>query len=162
MGTLKRLMNWVNRILGWLQEAYKFWLALFFIPAVPLICYAIFSDWKPRIRVTVMLLELAGLATVALGLRDTGTLFARKSFSETAQGWTKRFTALNNPIRIHSTTGNLTGRGALTVAAIAHTATSSTVEERVAKLEVAIEKANGRIDKLNKNLRWKQRFAKRR
>ena len=133
---LQQTANWMSRILSWLRDAYRLWIAIFAIPGVFLICWAVIPSWEPRIRITGMVLELMGLATVALGLRGTRSLFGRPSLLGVGRDWLKRFPRFRSEVRSVAVTANFPlefdiGSAFGTVGP----APTATIEERVAILE---------------------------
>lgn len=54
---LTQTANWLSRIMGWLRDAYRLWIAIFAIPCVLLICWAVLPIWEPRIRIAGMFLH---------------------------------------------------------------------------------------------------------
>ena len=76
--TLDWLKKWPADLVTWLRTGWIGWLALTTPFLVFLFFFLTLMCWEPRIRLTGMLLELAGLLTVALGLRETRKLFRRQ------------------------------------------------------------------------------------
>ena len=76
--TLDWLKKWPADLVTWLRTGWIGWLALTTPFLIFLFFFLTLTCWEPRIRLTGMLLELAGLLTVALGLRETRKLFRRQ------------------------------------------------------------------------------------
>ncbi len=140
---LKQYFNWFKRILTWLFEIKYTLLSIAVIPITISIFYLIFYDWETKLRLSGMFLELIGLLTVALGLRDTRKLFKHPSFAERAIKWFTNFPKFKNNIHIVVGSASLNMRGG---AVSAHVTVNSnkdiTIEERLSLLEDKINTLN--------------------
>ena len=76
--TVDRLKKWPADLAAWLLVGWIGWLALLAPFLIFSLLVLMLSCWEPRIRLTGMVLELSGLLTVALGLRETRKLFGRQ------------------------------------------------------------------------------------
>jgi len=83
-----------------------------------------------------MFLQVLGLATVAVGLRETRKLFSRPTLLDLAKNWLTRFPAFYLRTRIVTGTANLVfGSASVCAHGTVTTNRDASVEERVARLE---------------------------
>lgn len=150
---LNQVANWISRIRIWLWEARQIWIAAFAIPCVLLLCWIALPNWEPRIRYTGMLLELMGLATVALGIRETRSLFSRPSLLQVARAWFSRFPGFRQDVKVIVGSGGISMGGA-SVSAFGSSgpAPTATLEERVAILEKSVNQAHLLIHEANRKI----------
>lgn len=136
----KRLTNWIARIFVWIGEAKQTWVALFTIPLVFFIWWFALSGWELRIRFTGMSLELLGLSTVALGIRETGKRFSQPGLVEIARKWFGSFPKFRRDVRNVTGTGhlNLGGQASVSGRGFVSLPTTASLEERVAFLETGL------------------------
>lgn len=150
---LNQVTNWVSRIRIWLWEARQFWITVFSIPCALLLCWIALPDWEPRIRYTGMLLQLLGLATVALGIRKTRSLFSRPSLLQVARAWLSRFPGFRKNVNVFVGSGGLSmGGGSISAFGSSGPAPTATLEERVALLEKSVNKAHLLIHEANRKI----------
>ena len=129
------------------------WIAMFVIPCIFLICWVALPDWEPRIRFTGMFLELMGLATVALGIRETRSLFSRPSMFQVGRAWLIRFPGFRQSVTVIVGSGGLSV-GGTSVSAFGSSglAPTATLEERVAILEKNVNQAHLLIHEANRKI----------
>lgn len=140
---LEQTANWLSRIVEWIWRAHRLWIALLAIPTVGLICWAVLSNWEPRIRFTGMSLEVLGLFTVAYGLRETRTLFGRPSLLAVSRDWLRDFPRFRHELRMVAGTAAITLNGVgLSGTATVGVAPTASLEERVAALEKNFNQAH--------------------
>jgi len=150
---LKRLAGWLARIVGWAQEANRVWFAMLAPPAVFMVCWATLPSWEPRIRITGLLLQLMGIATVAFGLRETRKLFRRPSLADIVRKWLKRFPKFTVETRVIVGTGKLTvGGAAATAFGTVSPLPTASLEEKVAALEKGLAQCNMVIHETQRRL----------
>ena len=141
-----------KRIVPWLAEARYVWLALF----VCLIAFGVSlrpGSSEQVIRLTGLVLQILGLATVAWGISETRALYGHRPWFSIARGWIERF-----PLRRRSVV--LRAEGIVSAAAVlrarAHVTHSvppgATVEERLSALEKNIGSIHERIGATQKDL----------
>jgi len=140
---LKQCGNWVRRVLAWLGDAYLLWIAVLAIPTLFALACIVFQSWEERIRITGMCLELLGLATVALGLRETRKLFNQPGLLQLAERWLREFPTFYRNVRIVTGTGHMSmGDASATGFASASASANASLEERVAILEKSLNQTN--------------------
>jgi len=129
------------------------WVAVFTIPAVILVCWAVIPGWEPRIRIAGMFLELLGLSTVAFGLRETRKLFDKPSLFESARQWLRNFPKFKFETRIVAGSGHINlGGGAASAFGTASLSATASLEERVAFLENGLNQANMLIHQIQQKI----------
>ena len=150
----KLLSNWIARIFAWLGEAKKGWGALVAIFGVFIFWFVVLPGWESRIRFTGMSLELLGLSTVALGIRENGKLFNRPGPDEIVRNWFGRFPKFRRDVRIVPGTAHLNLEGKAPVIGVGSASLSATasLEERVAFLEKGLDQANDRIHEIQRKV----------
>ena len=88
------LVNWVIRVALWLAEPRSFWLCVA-LPGAALTAFLAAARCPDdALRYAGLLLQLAGVATVLLALRERGVLFRSPGIRESIAGWLRRFPKL--------------------------------------------------------------------
>jgi hypothetical protein len=138
---LKLVRSWLGRWISWAWQFRRLLIAAFGIVGVPLFwgqsCWVpLFSGWEPRIRWAGMSLELMGLITVMLGIRDTRLRFGRPSLLTIGRELLRDFPRFRKDERMSFGTGNITLEG-VTMSAVGTTSLppNASLEERVTFLE---------------------------
>lgn len=87
-GNSHYILRWPLRAFSWLMRA---WLAMFTALVVLVAITASFCYWQtePSVRISGLLLQILGIATAAIGIRDTRRMFGRPSFLEQLRTWFK-------------------------------------------------------------------------
>lgn len=100
-----------------------------------------------------MFLELMGLATVALGIRETRSLFGRPSLVHVGRNWLARFPRFRISAHVIVGTGGFT-LGGMSASAFGTSgpAPTATLEERVAILEKNVNQTNALIHETQRKL----------
>ncbi|MCK0507621.1 hypothetical protein [Aromatoleum anaerobium] len=80
----------VKQLWPWLVEARFAWLALGVISAALIVSLRPHTP-EPVIRLTGLVLQLLGIATVIWGISETRALFGHPSFAAKAKSWVERF-----------------------------------------------------------------------
>lgn len=88
---MKRMMQWLRALGRWWWEAWPAWGAFAVIGAVGLVAMFLPGSADDRVRYTGIFLEIFGILTVAVGLRDKRRVFQRPSLIEMLQNWMQRF-----------------------------------------------------------------------
>lgn len=98
---MNNFTRWIRAIGIWLSEAWHVWLA---ISVVALTFVAIhLAGWtEPALRLSGMVLQLFGVATVAWGISETRAQFGHPSLVATFLKWVARFPRYTLPV-IHAT-----------------------------------------------------------
>ena len=140
---IDRLKRWPADLGSWLRTGWIGWLALITPLLVFLLLLLTFTCWEPRIRLTGMLLELAGLLTVALGLRETRKLFRRQGLFAYVRNYLAAvplpWKARPNPVVVLA--GSImAGNATLSAHATVSPAPGTPIEDRVARLEKETER----------------------
>ena len=145
---LMKLVRWLSRIATWLHEARGAWGATFAVVVVFLISWATFPAWELRVRIAGLVLQLLGVATVAVGLHKTRRLFCRPSLAKIAVGWFRRFPKFGVETRIvvGSVSLSASPTGFLAHGTVSPPPTAS-LEERIASLGRGLSRANLLIDR---------------
>ncbi|MDS4031854.1 MAG: hypothetical protein RKO66_17540 [Candidatus Contendobacter sp.] len=142
----RHLYNWLRAIFHWLLEARIFWLALFV--ATGALLFAVRKGaTEPEIRLTGLVLQILGIATVAWGIRETRVLFGRPDIFALAKKWFQRVPVYGGRVVSASINVTLPGLEAHGRAYASSSASlNASVEERVSVLEKNIQHLNKRID----------------
>jgi len=148
----RHLYNWLQAILHWLFDAQIFWLALSVATAALLFAVRKGAT-EPEIRLTGLVLQTLGIATVAWGIRETRVLFGRPDIFSLAKKWFRRVPVYGG--RVISDSINIT-LPSLEVHGRDHVSSSASpnasVEERISVLEKNIQYLNQRIDNTQKEM----------
>lgn len=100
-----------------------------------------------------MLLELMGLTTVALGIRETRGLFGRPSLLHVGRAWLTRFPRFRQNVRIIAGSAAIAlGGGSVSAFGTVGPAPTSTLEERVAILEKSLSQAHVLIHETHRKI----------
>ena len=100
-----------------------------------------------------MVLELMGLATVALGIRETRSLFGRPSLINTGRDWLARFPKYRVDVNIVVGLGGVSTSGAAGSAfGTSGLANTASLEERVAFLEQSVIRAHSLIHETHRKI----------
>ena len=139
------MIPWLRAFGSWLIDAKVFWLCLAVVlVAITIVCRGPLSA-EPRVRLTGMVLQLLGVATVAWGVRQTRLLFGHPSLTSRARAWLARFPTRGG--RIYAVTGSggvSFGGGA--VYGFGHaTRPSASLEDRIGALESGIQRLDDRL-----------------
>jgi hypothetical protein len=131
-----RLLLWSRWVVSWLGEARLLWLTLGVVGVA--IAFASSGPWQtePRIRITGLLLQLLGLATVVWGIRQTGEFFGHPTLRQALAAWILRFPSYHGKVvsgTAHMSGGfaTVSGRGSARVSA----KEGASPEERIDALE---------------------------
>lgn len=144
---------WFRRFGGWLAEPRLLWLGLLVI--VVALVEVIFGpeSLEPRIRVTGGLLQVAGILTVAYGIREVRRLFGKRGLVELAIDWLSRI-----PLKALPNQGNaLVATESATASAEARVTEvvgpNAKLEERVRALETNLKDLDRRYDQTRGDLK---------
>ena len=148
---MMNLIRWVKRLSGWVIEPRALWLCILMVVASLFLAFT-GPVSEPKIRIVGLSLQLAGLTTVAWGLRETRKLFGYPSLFEHAVKWIRRFPKFNpKPIT-----------GVLNLSAVGNVGASgsgyswhslgpeASVEKRLAAAEANLLNVNWRLDEIYK------------
>lgn len=83
-------IRWIKAIILWISEPHLFWLCILVI-GISVYCVFFESVSELKIRIAGIFLQLCGVATVALGIRETRKLFGYPHFFLLVLAWAKRF-----------------------------------------------------------------------
>jgi hypothetical protein len=142
------LIRWIKALSSWIIEPQPLWLCILVVGAS---LYLAFTGRvsEPKIRILGMFLQLAGLATVAWGLRETRQLFGYPGLFEHAAEWVRRFPKCKpTPI---SMTANITLPGVqLTASGYSWQSfdPEAPIEKRLAAVEANLLDVNRRLDEI--------------
>jgi hypothetical protein len=127
-------------MLHWLLEPAPVWIACVVVLVVLLMCTYLAPSREVGIRYAGLTLELAGIATVAVGLRDKWHTFDRPSAKDLVIAWWKRMPGFSPRTYVHVGSANITLGGLSAQAYGWHgAAPNSPVEQRIDALERNVE-----------------------
>lgn len=143
---LRHFYNWLRAILYWLFDARLFWLAL--VVVIASLLFVVHKGvTEPEIRLTGLVLQILGIATVAWGIRETRALFGRPDIFTLARNWIHKAPVYGGRVVSGSINVTLPGLEAHARGYCSSTATlDATIEERVDVLEKNVKHINNRID----------------
>jgi hypothetical protein len=148
---LQQCGNWLKRVVAWLAEAQRLWLALFTVLLVVVLSWLTVPGWETRLRIAGCCLELLGLAIVAYGLRDTRKLFRQPSLLQLWRDWLARFPTFYRHIHVVAATGTFTlGGDALTAFGSVSLSPTASLDERVIALEKNLNQTNALVQQMQK------------
>jgi hypothetical protein len=145
-------LAWVRALWSWLTEPRYFWLAISVV-AIALSFTLRRGVTEPEVRITGLLLQILGIGTVALGIRQTRALFGRPTLMAQFRTWLRRVPVYRG--RVVSASMNLTVPGASVNArgyASAAARSNTSIEERVDALEKNLTVVTARIDEAQKEM----------
>lgn len=141
---MKKFRFWLKSIWIWVKKANYLWLAL---SAVTLsIFYINLNSTEQAVRISGLILQLLGIATVAWGIKETREQFGHPSLLTQGVQWLLDFPPYGGKVVTCSMHGILAGA---TGNARAHTLhpinPNSSIEERLNSIEKNISLINNRI-----------------
>lgn len=144
------LLNFLRRWWVHLGEAAPVWIATTVPVGITLFMWSISRllalSTEQFVRFSGGLLELAGVCTIALGLRDTRKLFERPSFRDAVRDWFGTIPRWRSQHHVQVGSGVLTLRpGSVQGYGTVTSPAESTVEQRIAALESEVKNLSGRI-----------------
>lgn len=147
---LSLLLDYFARWWKHLGEGRPVWIAI----GVPftvasfmwLVCWLLALNGEQYLRYVGGLLEFAGICTVALGLRDTRTLFKRPTFRRAVLDWVGRIPHWRQQHRVHVGTGGISLQPMAAQAyGSAVAPPDATIQQRISALESELKNLSGRI-----------------
>lgn len=131
------LLDFLAQFPPWLAKGDHLWITLSVPIVILIVAYLLPLSLEARIRYSGLLLELAGIAAVGKGLRDTRRRFGKKSFL--AAWWQKR-PRWRRSARVVVGSGELVVAGALVRGDVTvGTSANATLEQRIHALEKNLE-----------------------
>ena len=136
MRTLGRLPGWMREVGAWISAGRLGWAAVLAPFAVLLCFWFVLPCWEPRIRLSGMVLELAGLLTVAWGLGETRKHFHQPSLFAGVRAYITRFPSWRRHIVLRAEAAAFLAAGSSTMTGRVTTSQEAgTIEDRVTFLE---------------------------
>ena len=146
------LKRWFGNLWGWLVEAWHFWLFLF-LSLLVILVVVLMGRSELAFRVAGMLLQLLGVLTILIGIRETRKLFGRPSLAFMLRGWFRRFPRFKP--RVYEATGfaevprpTVNGWGYT----FSTTSPDATLEQRIELLEKRSEYLRNKVDEVRREL----------
>ncbi len=140
------MLSWLRALVRWLADARVLWLCLSVV--VVAISVVFWGPWNAerRVRLTGMVLQCCGVATVAWGVRKTRQLFGHASLTSRARAWLGQFPTRGPRVYTATGSGGLTSGGAAVVA-FGHVAprADASLEDRVAAVESDMRELSDRL-----------------
>lgn len=153
----RKFYRWVDALRRWVAEPYFAWLTIAVIAVALIVAFR--NRDEATIRITGLILQLLGIATVAWGIYATRKFFGRPSVLTLFCHWFGRFPRFTG--RTISASANIEGIS-LTLDASAYVWTNpgpqATIEERIKALEDNLHDVNKRL--LSTQSDVNQRFHK--
>jgi hypothetical protein len=87
----KRLWQWVCAIARWIWEARRGWGSIALVVAIVFTAMSVAKTLDDGIRFAGMILQILGVVTVAIGLRDKRQTFERPGLIQIFRAWVGRF-----------------------------------------------------------------------
>lgn len=87
----KRLWQWVCAIARWIWEVWRGWGSIALIVAIVFTTMSVAKTLDDGIRFAGMILQILGVVTVAIGLRDKRQTFERPGLIQIFRTWVSRF-----------------------------------------------------------------------
>lgn len=142
----------IKAIWPWLVEARYAWLSAGVI-LVALIISLRPNTPEPVIRLTGLVLQILGIATVIWGISETRAFFGHPSFAAKTKSWLTRFPLFRRDtvIAVGSASPSLIG-GKARVHSTHNPGTNPTIEDRIASLERNITLIHERITGTEKEM----------
>jgi hypothetical protein len=136
----------------WLVEAKPFWIAVA-VNGTALVVSLLLFPSERMIRLTGLVLQLAGILTVAWGILETRKLFGYPPVLKKITSWLARFPLLRRSIVVRADAASMSAATARARAHVTHSPGSNpTTEDRVASLEKNVRLLHDRIDNTSKEL----------
>jgi hypothetical protein len=136
----------------WLAEARYVWLS------AGVICVALVISLRPHttesvIRLTGLVLQLLGIATVIWGISETRALFGHPSLASKAKAWLSRFPLLRHNIVVSVGGATLSAAAGKARAYITHgPGANPTIDARLEALEKNVTSLHERISQTQKEM----------
>lgn len=148
---MKKTLLWMKAIWMWIKKANHLWRAI--SVAALAILYTYINNNEPSIRITGLVLQVLGIATVAWGIKETRALFGQPSLMQVGVKWLKSFPTYSGRIvsgaaNISLGDASLSGRGYISIPIDP----TSSVEDRLAALEKNLNYINDRISRTENDL----------
>jgi len=146
-------MNWLRRVWNWLAQATRLWQCLAGL-LVALLFVSSFQFSELGFQVGAGLLQLFGVGTVALGIRQTRRQFGRPGVLAHARRWLMSFPSFQPPIIRGSVGTALESSYAIARGyGWKNAPDGASAEERIAALEENVRGLDGRLNQTEKELR---------
>lgn len=147
---LKNLWRWIRDNGRWIASAAPVWGTLAIVAAVAVIASFLPAKIDDRIRYCGMTLELLGVFTVAIGLREKRRIFNRLSLFEHFQQWVGRRPrwGLSTHAVIAAGTGSVSRSGSAKASVWRGVAAGATLDARVAAIEANLETLRGEQEEI--------------
>jgi hypothetical protein len=139
---LKQLAAWLRRFILWMLQMKELWITI--LPLVLIVWLILIHPLRitePQIRITGLIIEVMGVSTVAIGLRETRKLFDRPSLKELFLRWLKEMPRWN----IEPNVGHINIDMPMPTVSFFGTSSlppSATLEEKVNELEKSLNQAH--------------------
>ena len=151
---MKKTLLWIKAIWAWFKRANNLWRAV--SVAVMAIIYTYLHTDEASIRITGLVLQILGIATVAWGIKETRELFGQPSLLEAGAMWLKSFPPFGGRVISgsgHAVLGSIaSGRSGYSLAPIDP---NSSIDERLAAIEINLNFIHQRITHTQSNLEQK-------
>lgn len=141
---MKKFYFWLKSIWVWITAANHLWMALTVV--IIAVLYININSTEPSIRVSGLILQLLGIATVAWGIKKTREQFGHPGFLAKGLNWLLDFPPYSGKIISGSMQGvlpSLTGSAQGDTLHPIHQ--SFSIEERLKKIDLDITTINKRI-----------------
>ena len=87
----ERLWQWLFAVARWIWEARRGWGTIALVAAIVFAAIPVAKSLEDGIRYAGMILQILGVVTVAIGLRDKRQTFERPGLVQIFRGWLSRF-----------------------------------------------------------------------
>jgi len=141
---MRKFIIWIKEILYWLKTPYLLWFTIVVI-AGSMIQVLYISSSEASFRITGLILQLFGIATVAYGIHETRKIFKHPSYFSLAKDWLKRFPKFGGRIRLLSSNIQATTTAGKARCNVWMNAKDGSNDERIKALEVNLESVNKRL-----------------
>ncbi|MBB4821849.1 hypothetical protein HNP29_005262 [Pseudomonas alcaligenes] len=153
---MKKTLLWIKAIWAWLKRANNLWRAVS-VAAIAVVYTYLHAD-EVSVRITGLVLQVLGIATVAWGIKETRGLFGQPSLLKVGVMWFKSFPPFGGRVTSgsgHGVIGNIRGGG--NSYSQVPMDPGSSVDERLAAIERNLNLIHQRISHVESNFEQEAR-----
>lgn len=138
---LRDLSVWCVAVVSWFLDAWRVWAALAIVVVVALVSRLLPGSIEDEIRYSGLMLQLLGVATVVVALRDKRRIFGRPGLVENFRLWVAACPRLRRKQHTVSLSGVSTScsTGSATLSSWKSCAANAPLSERIVALESNFE-----------------------
>ncbi|MCR7873623.1 hypothetical protein ACM73L_33230 [Pseudomonas aeruginosa] len=153
---MKKILLWIKAIWIWIKKANHLWRAVS-VTALA-IAYTFLNSDEASIRITGLVLQILGIATVAWGIKETRELFGQPSLLQAGIRWLKSFPPYGGRVITGSGHASISMSGGGRGYSWTHIDPNSSIDNRLAAIEKNLSLIHERISLTENNFEQKTRI----